>query len=92
MRGPLSSIVLAALTACTHTPTPPATQIKVVRETVEVFKGCNIVAPPRPGPLGDIPQNSEQALAKVGAKLTEYAGPGKWADRMEKALAICLEE
>lgn len=89
MRGPLSFAMLAALTACSQ-PTPPATQIKIQRETVGVFKGCNVVAPTRPGPLGDIPENSEQALAKVGAKLTEYAGPGKWADRMEKALAICL--
>jgi len=88
MRGPLSFAMLAALTACSN-PTPPATQIKIQRETVEVVRVCPIELPRRPAPIGVLPSDLQKLTAALGAKLLEWSGPGGYGDRVEAAHGAC---
>ena len=83
---------LAALAACTQSPqSAPATQIQVQRDVVEVQRPCRVVAPARPAPLArPLPDDAERLNALLTAKLLEYAGPGRYADRIEAALAECV--
>ncbi|BAK66907.1 hypothetical protein SLG_22320 [Sphingobium sp. SYK-6] len=93
MRAILILAVLG-LTACARTvPTPPATQIKIVREVVEVPRPCNATKPKRPEPMArPLPTDLRTLVALLAAKLEEYSGPGKFADRIEGALDQCTKE
>ncbi len=81
-------IAVLALSACAK-PTPPATQIKIQRETVEVMRICPETFPKRPGAIGALPSDLQKLAAVLGAKLMEYAGPGGYADRVEAAHGAC---
>lgn len=83
-----AAIVVLALSACAK-PTPPATQIKIQRETVEVMKLCPETLPKRPAAIGALPGDLQKLAALLGAKMMEYAGPGGYADRVEAAHEAC---
>lgn len=76
-----------ALAACA---TPePGIEVRTVEVVREVQKPCPGTRPERPAPLGPIPADPVQALALVGAKLLEYAGAGKYADKAEVYFQTC---
>ena len=77
-----------ALTACSQ-PTPPATQIKIQRETVEVVRVCPDALPRRPSAIGALPSDLQKLAATLGARLMEWAGPGGYGDRIEAAHGAC---
>lgn len=83
-----TAIVLAALTACSN-PTPPATQIKIQRETVEVMRACPETLPKRPAAIGALPGDLQKLAAVLGAKLMEWSGPGGYGERVEAAHGAC---
>lgn len=84
-------LILLALAGCAKPdPTPPATKVQVVREVVEVQRPCSVTIPARPSPLArPLPNDAEKLAAILGAKLEEYAGAGRFADRVMDALARC---
>lgn len=87
---PLAALPIA-LAACAATP-KPAIEIRTVEVPIEIAKACPAIPPERPEPLGALPDSLEPALAKVIAKLAEYSGNGKYADRAEAYFAACPPE
>ncbi len=87
-------LILLVLAGCSKTPpVVPATQVQVVRETIEVQRPCRVTPPPRPAPLArPLPSDAERLAALLAAKLKEYADPDRYADRLEAALRKCTEE
>lgn len=84
--------MLAMLCACGATTPPPATQIKVVKQTVEVQRPCPVTVPPRPAPLEQpLPSDLFKLAAVLGAKLAEWSGPGMYGDKVDTALRKCVE-
>lgn len=69
--------------------TEPAVEIRTVEVVKEVQKPCPGETPIRPTPLGTLSADARQALAQVGAKLTEYAGKGQYADKAEAYFKTC---
>lgn len=82
---------LLLLTACgAATTPPPAVETRIVTKTVEVAKPCPVTKPVRPAPLAKpMPTDLARFAATVLAKLTEYAGPGGYADRADAAIDQC---
>lgn len=81
---------IALLAACATTNAArPAVEIRTVVKTVEITKPCPVTKPVRPSKLGTLPTDANKALALVGAKLAEYAAPGKYADRADAAIDTC---
>jgi hypothetical protein len=68
----------------------PAVEIHTVTRTVEVPRPCAVKKPDRPGPLlMPLPTDAVALAAVLALKLREYAGPGKYADQADAAIAIC---
>jgi len=63
-----------------------------VRVEVPVQRPCAATLPPRPVPFASLPADAVAALAVTMAKLTEYAGRGKWADKAEAAMGVCTRD
>lgn len=89
-------LLLTLLTACAgqehiqEPPPPPAVEVRIQKEYVEVQKPCPVKSPARPGRLpATLPEDAVALAALLGQKLDEYSGPGKWADGMESALRKC---
>ena len=81
-----------ALAACAKPDVPPpGMQIETVEVIKEVQRPCKVTMPVAPAPLGVLPSDAVAALAVTGAKLVEYAGEGKYVDRLESALRICTK-
>lgn len=81
-------VAMLALSACSQ-PTPPATQIKIERETVEVMRVCPETLPRRPASIGVLPADLQKLAATLGAKLLEWSGPGGYGERVEAAHGAC---
>lgn len=80
------------LTACGAATPPPAVEIRTVETVKEVQRPCPVTKPVRPTPLArPLPADLTQLAATLGAKLEEYAGPGKYADRADAALTTCTK-
>lgn len=75
------------VTACSHT--EPGIEVRTVEKVVETQKPCPGTVPDRPGPLGTLAGSAEAALAQALAKLAEYAGDGKYADKAELYFKTC---
>lgn len=76
--------------SCTRTP-PPAVEVRTVEVVKEVQRPCPVTRPERPAPLIQPLPTSAVALAAVlGAKLTEWAGPGGYGERADAALGTCI--
>lgn len=67
----------------------PGIEVRTVTVVEEVPEPCPGEVPERPAPIGRIPEDARQALAAVGAKLTEYAGEGQYADQAEAYFKAC---
>lgn len=76
------------LAGCAHKP-DPAVEVRVVEVPVEVQKPCPGEVPERPAPIGELPRDLRQLAALLGAKLTEYAGEGQYADQAEAYFRAC---
>lgn len=70
---------------------PPGVDVQIVEVIKEVQRPCAATIPVRPEPLGVLPSDAVAALAITGAKLVEYAGKGKYADRATAALRTCTK-
>lgn len=92
MRYPILAALLL-LTGCGAGATPPpAVEIRTVTKTVEVAKPCPVTIPERPAPLPAVmPTDLAKFAATVLAKLVEYAGPGRYADKADAALRTCTK-
>lgn len=66
-----------------------ATELPIVKETVEVARPCPVALPPRPTPIGTLPDQLVALAATLGAKLKDYAAPGGYADQAEAAIRTC---
>lgn len=80
-------IALLALAACKTT--SPNVRIETVEVLREVTKPCPGQRPARPAPIGVLPGDLAQLAAVLGAKLAEYAAPGKYADQSEAIFDRC---
>jgi hypothetical protein len=81
---------IVVLTACAGATPPPAVETRIVTKTVEVQKPCPVTVPVRPAPLAKpLPTDLGKLVAALGAKLVEYAGPGRYADKADAALKTC---
>lgn len=83
----------ALLAACgTGVTPPPAVEVRTVVKTVEVAKPCPVTIPERPAPLAKpLPTDAVRLAALLGAKLVEWAGPGKYGERADAALRQCTK-
>lgn len=78
------------LAGCARTP-PPAVEVRTVRQTVEVQRPCPVTIPKRPAPLArPLPGDAVALAATLGEKLSEWAGPGGYGDRAQRALERCV--
>lgn len=77
----------ALICACSQ----PAVRVRTVEVVKEVQRPCAVTKPVRPAPIGPLPADAVQLAAVLGAKLIEFAGPGGYAERAERALTICTE-
>lgn len=80
-----------ALSACCAKPTPPAVEIRTVTKTVEIQRPCAVTVPKRPAPLGSLPTDLAKLAATLGAKLSEWSGPGGYGDQADRAIRTCTE-
>lgn len=82
---------LLPLTACgTGTTPPPAVEVRTQTVVKETQRPCPVTIPARPAPLPAImPTDLAKFAATVLAKLVEYAGPGRYADKADAALKTC---
>jgi len=81
-------VMLVLLAGCSTVPSVP--EVRIQKETVEVARPCAVTVPVRPAPLArPLPSDSVALAALLGGKLSEYAGPGAYADRAEAAIKIC---
>lgn len=83
---------LAMLGGCAHADTvTPAIEVRTVTKTVEVQRPCPVKVPKRPKPLGALPTDTLKLVAVLGAKLSEWSGPGAYGDRADAALKTCTK-
>jgi len=92
MRYPIIPALLL-LSACgTGTTPPPAVEIRTVTVYKDVQRQCPVTVPARPTPLpAKMPTDLAKFAATVLAKLVEYAGPGRYADKADAALKTCTK-
>lgn len=76
-----------ALIGCSHP--EPGVRIETVEVVREVQKPCPAERPERPKPLGNLPVDAVALAATLAAKLAEYSGEGKYADRAETFFDTC---
>lgn len=89
----IAIIALTALTSCGKPLPPPATQIQIQRQVVEVQRPCRVDVPQRPAPLArPLPDDLRRLSAALAAKLEEYSGKGMFADKALGALEQCVRE
>lgn len=70
----------------------PAVEVRTQTVVKEVQRPCPVTIPQRPAPLTKpLPTDAAKLAATLGAKLVEYAGPGRYADKADAALKICLK-
>lgn len=91
MRMLLTSTAAMMLTACASAG-EPGIEVRTVRVPVETQVPCPAMRPDRPGPLAELPTDAVEALGIVAAKLAEYSGPGKYADRAELFFDLCAAD
>lgn len=85
----IALVAAFALTACAHD--QPGVQVKTVEVVKEVQRPCPGTKPERPAPLArPLPTDLAQLAALLGAKLAEYAAPGKYADQADTLIDRCL--
>lgn len=70
----------------------PGIEIRTVEKLIEVPRPCPGPRPDRPAPLGPLPTDAIKLAAMLGAKLSEYAGGGGYADRADAIFERCLTE
>lgn len=82
-----------ALSACgTGVTPPPAVEVRTQTAIKEVSKPCPVTIPERPAPLAKpLPTDAVRLAALLGAKLVEWAGPGKYGERADAALRQCTK-
>lgn len=95
-RGPQLAVLVAALTlsACgaADTGARPAVEVKTVTVYRDAQRPCAAKKPERPGKLvRPLPTDTTALAALLGAKLTEYDGSGKYADRADAAIDLCTK-
>ena len=86
-------ILIAALllAGCGTTP-KPAVEVRTVEVVKEVQRPCASTKPDRPESLPQpLPSDARQLVALLTAKLLEWSGPGKYADRAEAAIDECTK-
>lgn len=87
----LALIVLLAGCGTGVTP-PPAVEVRTQTVIKEVAKPCPVTIPERPAPLAKpLPTDAVRLAALLGAKLVEWAGPGKYGERADAALRQCTK-
>ncbi|WP_133495911.1 hypothetical protein [Stakelama pacifica] len=81
------------LAACSHPDCPPAgVRVEYQDRVVETQRPCKVEAPAKPAPVGSLPADYKAIAFILKAKLVEYEGDGKWADKMIAALDSCTQE
>ena len=90
-RAALMVALIAALSACKTTGTPPpAIEIRTVERVVEVQRPCTVTKPARPAPLArPLPTDAVALAAVLAEKLAEWSGPGRYGDRADAAINRC---
>jgi hypothetical protein len=83
----IALIALLALAACKTT--APEVRIETIEVLREVTKPCPGTRPSRPAPIGVLPGDLGALAAVLGAKLAEYAAPGKYADQADAIFDRC---
>lgn len=84
----VGAVCLALIITACSTP-EPGIEVRTVEVVREVQKPCPGTVPVRPAPLGPLPADALALAATLGAKLAEYAGPGKYADQASAYFASC---
>ena len=88
----LAIALTIVVAGCKTTSSEPGIEVRVVEKVVEVQKPCPGERPKRPTPLAlPLPDNAIALAAVLGAKLAEYAAPGKYADKADALISRCLE-
>ena len=88
---PLAVLLLAACGGRMHV-VAPGTEVRYQEVTREVKKPCPAKKPARPAPLArPLPKDNPRALIDVlVSKLEQWAGPGGYGEKADKALDLCL--
>lgn len=90
MKLAIALIAAAALAGCAGGQS--ATKIETIEVIKEVQKPCPGERAARPTPLiSPLPTDLETLAAVLAAKLVEYAGPGKYADKADAIMLRCLD-
>lgn len=85
------SVIISGCAARQAAAPPPAVRVETVEVVKEVQRPCAGTIPARPAPLGVLPEDARALASMLGAKLVEYAGPGKYADRADALMARCAK-
>lgn len=80
------------LTACGTDRPRPAVEVRTQTVVKEVQRPCAVTIPQRPAPLAKpLPTDAVKLAALLGAKLVEWAGPGKYGERADAAIRECTK-
>jgi len=75
---------------CVADQSRPAVEIRTVTVYKDVQRPCPVTVPTRPAPLtSKMPTDLAKFAATALAKLVEYAGPGRYADKADAAIKTC---
>lgn len=88
----LLPVAVALLMAACGGERPAAISDQVHIQTVvkEVQRPCPVTRPARPAPLArPLPDSPRVLIDVLASKLEEWAGPGKYGDQADAALATC---
>ena len=84
-------IICLALAGCGQS-VSPGIEVRTVEVPVIEQRPCPADAPVRPPPLAKpLPTDAKRLSVVLAAKLLEYAGDGKYADRAEAYFKACGE-
>jgi hypothetical protein len=87
----LLPVLTIGLAACS-TPNP-GIEVRTVEVLKEVPRPCPVTKPVTPSKLTrPLPTDPARLIDLLVAKLTEFAGPGGYAERADAALDICTKE